>query len=126
MKNGADAIIQMDGDLSHSSDDVSRLLQKLPQADVVVGSRYIPGGQLDQRWSHSRRLLSWWANSVWVRTVLGLKTKDATSGFKCWRRSALEAALRVFEIRWRYGLESVKKILPSLFPHRTPRTSRLH
>jgi dolichol-phosphate mannosyltransferase len=58
--------------------------------DVVVGSRYVTGGQLDERWSLWRWFLSWWANSVWTRVILGVRVKDATAGFKCWRRSALE------------------------------------
>jgi dolichol-phosphate mannosyltransferase len=50
----------------------------------------VSGGQLDERWSWWRWFLSWWANSVWTRGILGVKTKDATAGFKCWQRRALE------------------------------------
>ena len=46
---------------------------------MVVGSRYVSGGQLDERWSWWRRFLSWWANEVWSRQILGLKTKDITA-----------------------------------------------
>jgi dolichol-phosphate mannosyltransferase len=55
-----------------------------------VGSRYAPGGRLDERWSPWRRLLSWWANSVYARLILGLHVHDATAGFKCFRRQVLE------------------------------------
>jgi len=66
------------------------MLEKIPDYDVVVGSRYVGGGELDERWSWWRWFLSWWANSVWTRGILGVHTKDATAGFKCWRCSALE------------------------------------
>ena len=91
LRQGADTIIQMDADFSHSPKYIPDMLNVLVNADVVVGSRYIKGGRLDERWGIGRRFLSWWANSVWVRTILGIKTRDATAGFKCWRKSALEA-----------------------------------
>jgi dolichol-phosphate mannosyltransferase len=91
LKNGAETIIQMDADFSHSPKYIPEMLNALANSDVVVGSRYIKGGRLDERWGFGRRFLSWWANSVWVRSILGVKTRDATAGFKCWRKSALEA-----------------------------------
>jgi dolichol-phosphate mannosyltransferase len=90
MQNGADYIAQMDADFSHSPDYLPRFLERIDKYDVVIGSRYVPGGKLDERWSFARYLLSWWANSVYVRFILGLKVRDATAGFKLWRRSALE------------------------------------
>lgn len=90
LEHGFDYIIQMDADFSHSPSYISQMLEKIVDYDVVVGSRYVPGGDLDERWSWWRWFLSWWANSVWTRLILGVKTKDATAGFKCWRRSALE------------------------------------
>lgn len=90
MQNGADYLIQMDADFSHSPNYVPQFLQRIDKYDVVVGSRYVPGGKLDERWSFGRYLLSWWANSVYVRLILGLKVRDATAGFKLWRRTALE------------------------------------
>src|SRR5574341_1733337 len=86
----ADYVIQMDADFSHSPDYIPQFLELIKNYDVVVGSRYVPGGQLDTRWSWWRWFLSWWANSVWGRLILGGRTHDATAGFKCWRRSALE------------------------------------
>jgi len=88
--DGADSIVQMDADFSHSPDYIPRFIKLVDQYDVVVGSRYVPGGKLDERWSFGRYLLSWWANSVYVRLILGLKVRDATAGFKLWRKSALE------------------------------------
>jgi dolichol-phosphate mannosyltransferase len=87
---GADYVIQMDADFSHSPKYILEMLEKIKDYDVVVGSRYIGGGELDERWSWWRWLLSWWANVVWTRAILGVRTKDATAGFKCWRRSALQ------------------------------------
>ena len=90
MERGADCIIQMDYDFSHSPSYLPDFIASLDQYDVVVGSRYVPGGKLDPRWSGWRYFLSKWANSVWVRLILGTQVHDATAGFKCWRRHALE------------------------------------
>ncbi len=90
LENGYDYVIQMDADFSHSPSYISQMLEQIPEYDVVVGSRYISGGDLDERWSWWRWFLSWWANSIWTRGILGVRTKDATAGFKCWRRNALE------------------------------------
>lgn len=89
LANGADYIVQMDADFSHPSAAVATMLDLMQEYDVVVGSRYVNGGQLDERWSWWRRFLSWWANEVWSRRILGLSTRDITAGFKCWRRAAL-------------------------------------
>ncbi len=91
LDRGADYIIQMDADFSHHPRYIPRFLEKVREYDVVVGSRYVEGGRLDERWGLGRYLLSWWANSVYARPILGLKVKDATAGFKCWRREVLEA-----------------------------------
>ena len=90
LRHGADYIIQMDADFSHSPHYIQHMLEKINDYDVVVGSRYIAGGELDQRWSWWRWFLSWWANTIWTRGILGVRTRDATAGFKCWRRSALQ------------------------------------
>jgi dolichol-phosphate mannosyltransferase len=90
MELGADYVVQMDADFSHSPSYISQMLEKIKDYDVVVGSRYVGGGELDERWSWWRWLLSWWANVVWARVILGVRTKDATAGFKCWRRTALQ------------------------------------
>ena len=79
----------MDADFSHSPADIPRMLEPIGRYDVVVGSRYVKGGRTEERWGWGRWFLSWWANSVWVRLALGVRTKDATAGFKCWRASAL-------------------------------------
>jgi dolichol-phosphate mannosyltransferase len=90
LDRGYQYIIQMDADFSHPPEFVSQMLTMITDYDVVVGSRYIRGGRLDVHWPWYRRLLSWWANSVWVRLILGTKTRDATAGYKCWRATALQ------------------------------------
>ena len=90
LERGADCIIQMDADFSHSPHYLPDFVSKINEYDVIVGSRYVPGGKLDPRWSGWRYFLSKWANSVWVRLILGTQTQDATAGFKCWSRRALE------------------------------------
>lgn len=90
LERGYQYIIHMDADFSHPPEFVSQMLAVIPDYDVVVGSRYIKGGRLDVQWPWYRRLLSWWANSVWVRLILGTKTRDSTAGFKCWTADALQ------------------------------------
>jgi dolichol-phosphate mannosyltransferase len=99
LAEGAAYIVQMDADFSHSPDYIPQMLGVMEslRADVVIGSRYVPGGSLDERWSWWRRFVSWWAN-LYSRAILGLRIRDMTAGFKMWRRSALEAI----------GLEKVK------------------
>ncbi|MBI5032277.1 MAG: polyprenol monophosphomannose synthase [Chloroflexi bacterium] len=90
LAHGADCVIQMDSDFSHSPSYLPNFVSRIAQYDVIVGSRYVPGGKLDPRWSGWRFFLSKWANSIWVRMILGTQVRDATAGFKCWSRRALE------------------------------------
>jgi dolichol-phosphate mannosyltransferase len=89
LEAGADYVVQMDADFSHPLRAIPEMLAAIKDCDVVVGSRYVVGSQLDERWGWSRRFLSWWANEVWSRSILGLKAQDITAGFKCWRRATL-------------------------------------
>jgi dolichol-phosphate mannosyltransferase len=89
LDDGADFIIQMDADFSHSPSVIPAMLAAIQTCDLVIGSRYVNGGQLDERWSWWRRFLSWWANEIWSRRILGLRTRDITAGFRCWRRATL-------------------------------------
>lgn len=89
LEMGADVIVQMDADFSHSPSYIPEMLARLPDCDVVVGSRYVPGGSTDRRWSLWRYLLSWWANSIYTRLILRTRQKDTTAGFKAWRRETL-------------------------------------
>ena len=90
LENGADVIGMMDADLSHPPDRLPAMLDALNTADVVIGSRYVPGGSVDKNWAFWRKALSWFGNA-YARTILDLPIKDATGGFRLWRRSALEA-----------------------------------
>ncbi len=90
LEQGADYIVQMDADFSHSPGYIPQFLEAVEGCDVVIGSRYVAGGRLDERWGWWRYFLSWWANSVYTRLILGLRVRDVTAGFKCWRRATLE------------------------------------
>ena len=89
---GADAVVQMDADFSHDPADAMRLLERLADADVAIGSRYVDGGAVDERWNLRRRLLSRWGNRLarWVAGVRGVR--DCTAGFKAIRCDALRRA----------------------------------
>ena len=89
LENEADYIIQMDCDFSHSPSHIPEMLEEIKQHDIVVGSRYVDGGKVDDRWEMGRYLLSWWANAIYTRLLLNLNVKDTTAGFKCWRATAL-------------------------------------
>lgn len=90
LHQGADVIGMMDADLSHPPSRLPQMVSALEDADVVIGSRYITGGSLDEDWSFWRKALSGFGNA-YARTILGLPIRDATGGYRLWRRSALEA-----------------------------------
>ncbi len=89
LERGAAAVVQMDCDFSHAPTDVPRLLARVPEYDVVIGSRYVEGGAVDEDWELERELLSWWAN-LYARLILRSPIRDITAGFKAWRRETLE------------------------------------
>jgi len=82
-----DVICQMDSDLSHDPGQLRDLIAASEHADVVIGSRYVPGGAV-VNWPVRRRLLSRFAN-IYIRLVTRLSPRDCTSGYRCWRREAL-------------------------------------
>ena len=86
---GAQNIVEMDADLSHPPEVLPGLIADLDEADVAVASRYTPGGGVDPGWSWARKQISYWGN-VGIRLILGLEVKDATAGFKAFRRTTLE------------------------------------
>jgi dolichol-phosphate mannosyltransferase len=88
LQSGADAIIQMDADFSHPPELIPRLIETLQVCDVAMGSRYVPGGGVDQRWPLWRKGLSMFGN-VYARLVLGLSVRDATGGYRAWKRETL-------------------------------------
>lgn len=90
LEHGADYVIQMDADFSHSPSYLPVMLKKINEVDVVVGSRYVRGGRVDDDWPLWRRFLSWWGSRVYAPAILGLHVHDSTAGFKCLRRRVLE------------------------------------
>ena len=91
IQRGVDFVLQMDSDFSHDPKYIPDLLRAALEDgyDVVIGSRYVRGGSVDERWGVGRKLLSWWANSVYVRMILRTPLKDATGGFRLWRTDVL-------------------------------------
>lgn len=89
LEGDAEAIAQMDADFSHDPDYLPEFMEKIETADAVSGSRYVPGGKLDERWGFGRVLLSAFGN-LYARLILGLHIKDATGGYRLWRRETLQ------------------------------------
>lgn len=81
-------IVQMDADLSHDPKAIPAMLAKAQNYDVILGSRYVPGGKIEN-WNITRRALSRFGN-IYARAVLGLPYRDMTGGFKCFKRHVLE------------------------------------
>ena len=84
-----EAVVQMDADMSHDPKDVPLLIEAIENADLAIGSRYISGINV-VNWPLQRLIISYGAN-IYTRLVTRLPVRDATGGFKCWRREALEA-----------------------------------
>lgn len=88
LAEGAEAVVQMDADLSHPPELLPGLLEALQACDMAMGSRYISGGAVDQNWPSWRKALSSFGN-IYARAILGLPVRDATGGYRAWRREAL-------------------------------------
>jgi dolichol-phosphate mannosyltransferase len=86
---GAELVVEIDCDFSHDPADVPRLLDAAFDADLVLGSRYVPGGSVED-WGAVRRAISA-GGSLYARLLLGVPIRDLTGGFKCFRRAVLEA-----------------------------------
>jgi dolichol-phosphate mannosyltransferase len=89
LERGYGLVLEMDADFSHDPRHLPALLAKAGEADLVLGSRYVPGGGT-VNWGLGRRLLSR-GGSLYARTILGVGIRDLTGGFKCFRREVLEA-----------------------------------
>jgi dolichol-phosphate mannosyltransferase len=134
LAHGYDRVVEMDADFSHRPEDLSRLLRASDAADLVIGSRNVPGGRAEN-WSPLRHLISK-GGSLYARTLLRLPTKDCTSGFKVFRREVL-AAINLegvrsngfgfqVELTWlahRAGFRIVE--VPIVFPDRTAGRSKM-
>jgi dolichol-phosphate mannosyltransferase len=134
LRTDATHICQMDADLSHNPADIPRLLDAARDVDFVIGSRYVPGGRIEN-WPVHRRMLSAFANH-YIRAITRLTIRDCTSGFRCWRREALEqlplASIRsdgyafIVELAWeasRAGLRCTE--VPITFVERREGASKL-
>jgi dolichol-phosphate mannosyltransferase len=88
LQSDAQAIGQMDTDFSHPPDRLPLLVEKLKDCDLALGSRYVPGGGVDEHWPLWRKALSRWAN-FYARTILGLPVRDVTGAYRLWRRELL-------------------------------------
>ena len=84
-----EAVVQMDADMSHDPKDVPLLIEAIENADLAIGSRYISGINV-VNWPLQRLIISYGAN-IYTRLITRLPVRDATGGFKCWRREALDA-----------------------------------
>lgn len=128
-------VFEMDADFSHNPTDLVRFLEKAEDADLVLGSRYLGGRISVVNWDWKRLLLSYAAN-LYTRIATGLPVADATGGFKCFRRTALQAVnldnLRsdgyCFQIEttfkvWKKGLRVAE--IPIVFTDRTRGSSKM-
>ena len=134
LAHGADRIVEMDCDFSHAPADVPRLIAAADNADLVLGSRYVRGGRVDD-WGVVRRGISR-GGSLYAKTVLGVPVHDLTGGFKCFRREVLEAipldevssAGYVFQIEMTYRalLQGFRVVeVPITFTDRTRGASKM-
>ena len=88
LAEGADLLLEMDSDFSHDPADLPRLIAAAADADLVLGSRYVPGGGVTD-WGLGRRFISR-GGSLYAKLLLGIPVNDLTGGFKCFRREVLE------------------------------------
>lgn len=134
VQQDVDCVFEMDADFSHDPAMIPRFIEEIASCDVVIGSRYISGINV-VNWPMSRLLLSYFAN-IYTRVVTGMTIRDATSGFKCFRREVLEN-IDLDEVRsdgyafqiemnfrcWRKGYR-IREI-PIIFVDRRSGTSKL-
>ena len=88
LEDGSDAVIQMDADFSHPPHKIPELVEQITNYDLVIGSRYVEGGNVDTEWAAWRKALSAFGN-IYARTILGLQTQDITGGFRIFRAETL-------------------------------------
>jgi dolichol-phosphate mannosyltransferase len=135
LEQGYDYLFEMDADFSHDPNHLPQFLDAIKDADLVLGSRYRKGKVTVVNWPMTRLILSFFAN-FYARAVTGLPLEDSTGGFKCFRRSVLEAvdlnAVRsngyAFQIEmsfrvWKKGFRIVE--IPIVFVDRTEGESKM-
>jgi dolichol-phosphate mannosyltransferase len=116
LSDGAELVLEMDCDFSHDPNDVPRLLAAVEGgADLALGSRYVPGGGV-RNWGLVRRVISA-GGSLYARVLLGVKVRDLTGGFKCYRRGVLEAIdLDAIETKgYAFQIETTYRVLRAGF-----------
>jgi dolichol-phosphate mannosyltransferase len=135
LERGYDYVFEMDADFSHDPNHLPEFLKAIQAADLVLGSRYREGRVTVVNWPIARLILSYFAN-VYARKVTGLQVWDATGGFKCFRRSVLEAidltkvksngyAFQI-EMSYRASKRGFRIIeIPIVFVDRTEGTSKM-
>lgn len=89
LARGYEVVFEMDADFSHNPAYLPRFLEAIKEADLVIGSRYVEGGGVEN-WTFSRKLISL-GGSMYARFILGVPYRDLTGGFKCFRRETLSA-----------------------------------
>jgi dolichol-phosphate mannosyltransferase len=89
IRAGAEIVVQMDADFSHDPQVLPVMAERIKDADLVVGSRYVPGGSVDERWPLWRKGLSAFGN-FYARTILNYPLRDVTAGFRMWRSETLK------------------------------------
>jgi dolichol-phosphate mannosyltransferase len=134
--DGAQYVLQMDSDFSHQPKYIPIMVEKLRENDLVIGSRYVPGGSVDETWGAHRELLSRFANQWYIQAILRFPVRDATAGFRLWRGGTLagmdleriKSNGYVFQIEMAYVTHRLGyKIaeIPIHFPNRTRGTSKM-
>jgi dolichol-phosphate mannosyltransferase len=134
LDRGYDSICEMDADFSHNPAYLPEFWRLLKDHDVVMGSRYVPGGGV-KNWGLARRFISR-GGSVYARSILGMPVQDMTGGYNAWRRNVLEAVdistLRSegyafqIELKWRAWKKGFKLVeFPILFEDRTAGKSKM-
>jgi dolichol-phosphate mannosyltransferase len=116
LSDGAELVLEMDCDFSHDPNDVPRLLAAVEGgAGLALGSRYVPGGGV-RNWGLVRRVISA-GGSLYARVLLGVKVRDLTGGFKCYRRGVLEAIdLDAIETKgYAFQIETTYRVLRAGF-----------
>ncbi len=134
LEKGYDKIVQIDADLSHNPDDIPKLLEASEKYDLILGSRYKTGVNV-VHWPMRRLLLSYFAN-IYAKILTGLPVKDATGGFKCYRKKVLESIdlnkinsegysfqIETTFLAWRKGFSICE--IPIIFNDRTVGQSKM-
>ena len=136
LHHGADYILQMDCDFSHQPQYIPHMVELIKDYDMVLGSRFAKGGSVAESWAWWRKLLSWFANSVYLRIILRTRIRDLTGGYKLWRRATLiginlpkiRSNGYIFQVEMTYAalrLGYKVKEVPIYFPDRAEGESKM-